>query len=66
MVATDTPENGSERLKSAADSAPDLARIVAAWPKLSPVTKRMILAALDADRGGGSDSIAAPDGRGAR
>ena len=47
MVATDMPENGCERLMSAAEADPDLARIVAAWATLSPMAKRMILAALD-------------------
>jgi hypothetical protein len=31
---------------------PDLARLVAAWPDLSATAKRMILAALEADRPG--------------
>jgi hypothetical protein len=48
MVVTDTPENGCERLMSAVNSDPDLARLVAAWTMLSAVAKRMILAALDA------------------
>ena len=52
-VATDTPENGCERLISAAETDPELARVVTAWPKLSAVVKRMILAALDADQGHG-------------
>ena len=47
MVATDTPENGCERLISVAESDPELARLVAAWPTLSAVVRRMILAALD-------------------
>ena len=51
MVATDIPENGCERLISAAETDPELARVVTAWPKLSAVVKRMILAALDADQG---------------
>jgi hypothetical protein len=50
MVATDTAENGCERLMSAAETEPDLARLVSAWPMLSAVVKRMILAALDADQ----------------
>jgi hypothetical protein len=53
MVATDTAENGCERLKSLAETDPELARLVSAWPKLSAVVKRMILAALDADQGQG-------------
>jgi hypothetical protein len=48
MVATDVAENGCERLMSAAVADPDLARLVSAWPMLSAVVKRMILAALDA------------------
>ncbi len=51
MVATDTPENGCERLMSLAETDPELARLVSAWPKLSAVVKRMILAALEADQG---------------
>ena len=49
MVATDTAENGCERLITAAETDPELARLVSAWPKLSAVVKRMILAALEAD-----------------
>jgi hypothetical protein len=49
MVATDTAENGCERLISLAETDPDLARLVSAWSRLSPVVKRIILAALDAD-----------------
>ncbi len=41
---------------SAADADPELARLVAAWPKLSALVKRMILAALDADQ---ADEVAA-------
>ena len=52
MVATDTPENGCERLISVAETDPELARLVSAWPTLSAVAKRMILAALDV---GGAD-----------
>ena len=51
MVATDTAENGCERLISLAETDPELARLVSAWPKLSAVVKRMILAALEADQG---------------
>ena len=51
MVAHDTAKNGCERLISLAESDPELARLVSAWPMLSAVVKRMILAALDADRG---------------
>ena len=50
MVATDTPENGSKALISVAETDPELMRVVSVWPKLSAVVKRMILAALDADR----------------
>ncbi len=57
-VATDTAENGCERLISAAESDPELARLVSAWPKLSAVVKRMILAALEADQEqGGSHAV---------
>ena len=52
-VATDTAENGCERLISLAETDPELARLVSAWPKLSAVVKRMILAALEADQGAG-------------
>ena len=48
LVATDTAENGCERLIAAAETDPDLARIVAAWGSLSVTVKRMILAVLDA------------------
>ena len=48
MVATDTAESGCERLISAAETDSDLARLVSAWPMMSLVVKRMILAALDA------------------
>ena len=48
MVATDTTENGCERWISLAETDPELARLVSAWPKLSAVVKRMILAALEA------------------
>ncbi len=48
MVATDTPENGCERVRTADETDPDLARLVSAWPLLSAVVKRMILAGLDA------------------
>ena len=34
MVATDTAENGCERLMLAAETDPDLARLVSAWPLL--------------------------------
>lgn len=33
-----------------ADTDPDLARLLVAWPKLSGTAKRMILVALDADQ----------------
>ena len=33
-VATDTAENGCERLMLAAETDPDLARLVSAWPLL--------------------------------
>ncbi len=49
-VATDTAENGCERLISLAETDPELARLVSAWPKLSATAKRMILAVLDAGR----------------
>lgn len=49
-VATDTPENGCKPLITVAETDPELARVVAEWPTLSAVVKRMILAALDADR----------------
>ncbi len=54
MVATDTAENGCERLLSLAETDPELARLVSAWPKLSAVVKRMMLAALDAGQEAGS------------
>ena len=53
-VATDTAENGCERLILAAEADPDLTRLVSAWPMLSAVVKRMILAALDASSEQGS------------
>jgi hypothetical protein len=59
-VATETAENGCERLISAAESDPDLARFLSAWPKLSAVVKRMILAALDADRCEDRTAMASP------
>lgn len=46
-VATDAPENGCERLISIAETDAELVRVVEAWPKLSAVVKRMILAALE-------------------
>ena len=52
MVATDTAENGCERLMLAAETDPDLARLVSAWPLLSAVVKRMMLAVLDAGQEG--------------
>ena len=54
-VATDTAENGCERLMSLAETDPELARLVSAWPKLSAVVKRMILAALEAGQEGTDD-----------
>ena len=51
MVATDVVEDDCERVISVAQTDPDLARLLAAWPKLSATAKRMILAALDADQG---------------
>jgi hypothetical protein len=54
-VATDTAENGCERLITAAETDPELARLVSAWPKLSATAKRMILAALDADQRHGGE-----------
>ena len=63
-VATDTPENGCERLITAAETDPDLARLVTAWPKLSPMVKRKILAALDADQGKTPPATVAPHGKG--
>ena len=57
-VATDMAENGCERLISLAETDPELARLVSAWPKLSAVVKRMILAALEADQEqGGSHAV---------
>ncbi len=50
MVATDVAEGDCKRVISVADTDPDLARLLAAWPKLSGTAKRMILAALDADQ----------------
>ncbi len=66
MVATDTAENGrdgSERLRLAAETDPDLARLVAAWPTLSAMVKRMILAALDASHEGGQSATVTPAGK---
>ena len=54
-VATDTPKNGCERLIAAAQTDPDLARILAALPKSSAAAKRMILAALEADQRDGGE-----------
>ena len=34
-VATDTADDGREQLITAAETDPDLARLVGAWPKLS-------------------------------
>lgn len=53
-TATDTAENGCERLISLAETDPELARLMSAWPKQSVVVKRMILAALEADQEAGS------------
>ena len=67
MVATDTAENGRdgcERLRLAAETDPDLARLVAAWPTLSAMVRRMILAALDASHEGEQSGSAAPHGKG--
>lgn len=50
MVATDTPENDCKPLITVGGTDAELVRVVEAWPKLSAVVKRMILAALDADR----------------
>jgi hypothetical protein len=47
MVVTDTPENGCERLLSMLAEQPELARNLAELPKLSPMARRMILAALE-------------------
>ena len=49
-VALATAENGCERLTLVAESDPGLARLVAAWPRLSATAKRMILAALEAEQ----------------
>ena len=49
MVAINTAENGCKRLITVAETDPELARVVAAWPKLSAVVKRMILATLDGE-----------------
>ena len=51
MVVTDTVENGCKQLISVAETDAELARVVAAWPTLSAVAKRMILAALDSASG---------------
>ena len=51
-VATDTSENGCERLIAAAETDPDLARLVSAWSMLSATARRMILAVLDAGQEG--------------
>lgn len=59
MVATEMAETVCERLMSADETDPDLARLVSAWPLLSAVVKRMILAALDADCGEHPHSVAA-------
>ena len=64
MVATDVVENDRERVISVADTDPDLARLVEAWPMLSAVVKRMILAALDADRGEALSSAVTRNGDG--
>ncbi|MBC7820914.1 MAG: hypothetical protein IAG10_28860 [Planctomycetaceae bacterium] len=64
MVATDMAEDGGERLISAAESDPDLARLVAAWPNLTAMVKRMILAALDASHEDEQPGTAAPHGKG--
>jgi len=52
-------ESGCERLMSAEETDPDLARIIASWSHLSPIVKRMILAALDVDGGERPHSVAA-------
>ena len=62
-VAHDTPENGCERLIAAAETDPDLARLVASWSTLSAMVKRMILAALDASHEGEQPRSAAPHGK---
>ena len=54
-VATDTAESDCERVILVADTDPDLARLLTAWPKLSATARRMILAALDADQGHGGE-----------
>ncbi len=46
MVATDTAENGCERLMLAAETDPDLARLVSAWPKLPPHIRATIATVL--------------------
>ena len=51
-VATDTAKNGCERLIAAAETDPDLARLVSAWSMLSATARRMILAVLDAGQEG--------------
>ena len=53
-VATDVVDNDYERLIEAGETDPELARLVSAWPTLSAMVKRMILAALDASQGQGS------------
>ena len=55
MVVTDVAESACERVISVADADPDLARLLAAWPKLSATARRMILAALDTDQGHGGE-----------
>jgi hypothetical protein len=44
-------ENGCEPLIAAAETGPELARLVSAWPKLSSTAKGMILSAVVADQG---------------
>ncbi|MCX7420589.1 MAG: hypothetical protein NT013_13765 [Planctomycetia bacterium] len=48
MVATDTQENGCERLRLDANSDPDLAQLVSNWPKLSDSIKRAVLTLVNA------------------
>ena len=55
-------ENGCERLIAATETDPDLARLVSAWPMLSAVVKRMILAALDADQRDAPPATVKPHG----
>ena len=50
MVATETGDNGCERLKPVAQTDPELARIMVVWPKLSATARRMILAAVETDQ----------------